>query len=361
MTRSDAPDSVTGAPSAKREQPAIRMWSSLHVWPQVPLDGFLADVIAPLVQGLRESGEIEQYFFIRYSEGGPHIRLRLLPAHGVDAEALARRAENEVRRSRAVLTTAPGPSPPSAGSDELMIRHIPYDPEVERYGGEHALPLAEGHFQDSSDAILRVLGTGARSYSQQIGMGVQLHVAFARAFGIPLSGTVRLFGLLAEAMLPRIYGETRSSRSTATGSMEKERVIRSEFDRCFEEAHSRIVPQLVGVWRQASEPGADTPAWLRAWVESTRRFSHALRALDVRREITYPDWWRSLNPELDNDDPEQRLLYLHSSYIHMTNNRLGISLYDEAYVAYLIHRSLAAAMKEDLLPSLSPRSRGAQP
>ena len=34
-----------------------------------------------------------------------------------------------------------------------------------------------------------------------------------------------------------------------------------------------------------------------------------------------------------------------SSYVHMNNNRLGVSIPEEAYLAHIIHRSLAASVE----------------
>ena len=40
------------------------------------------------------------------------------------------------------------------------------------------------------------------------------------------------------------------------------------------------------------------------------------------------------------DDPEALATVLLSSYIHMTNNRLGVAILDEIYISYLIQQLL---------------------
>ena len=42
-------------------------------------------------------------------------------------------------------------------------------------------------------------------------------------------------------------------------------------------------------------------------------------------------------------DPVARAAVLLSSYIHMTNNRLGVAILDEIYLSYLIERALEPA------------------
>ncbi len=42
-------------------------------------DSFLVNELYPEIQRQEAAGRLRRYFFIRYSEGGPHVRLRLLP------------------------------------------------------------------------------------------------------------------------------------------------------------------------------------------------------------------------------------------------------------------------------------------
>jgi hypothetical protein len=44
----------------------------------------------------------------------------------------------------------------------------------------------------------------------------------------------------------------------------------------------------------------------------------------------------------DLQEEKQRLWFIYSSYVHMTNNRLGILNQDEAYAAFLISKCLSA-------------------
>ena len=52
-------------------------WHSFHIYFERDLDPYLAGFLAPGLAGLRSEGCLKRVFFIRYSEGGYHLRLRL--------------------------------------------------------------------------------------------------------------------------------------------------------------------------------------------------------------------------------------------------------------------------------------------
>ena len=58
-------------------------WISLHIFYQGNLDDVITGCVGPMVSHL--SNSISQLFFLRYWDGGPHLRLRLKP---VDVAAI---------------------------------------------------------------------------------------------------------------------------------------------------------------------------------------------------------------------------------------------------------------------------------
>ena len=52
-------------------------WLSLHFFHHGDLDRLLVECVGPLVLALKREGAIAESFFLRYWNGGPHIRLRL--------------------------------------------------------------------------------------------------------------------------------------------------------------------------------------------------------------------------------------------------------------------------------------------
>ena len=62
-------------------------WLSFHVFLQDALESFLLGYLLPAVDRELAAGRLKRFFFIRYSEGGLHLRLRFLPARTMDATA----------------------------------------------------------------------------------------------------------------------------------------------------------------------------------------------------------------------------------------------------------------------------------
>lgn len=63
-------------------------WAAFHLHLGFPFEPFLAGPLAEAVSGARWSREVRRFFFIRYGEGGPHVRLRVLPRPGADLDAV---------------------------------------------------------------------------------------------------------------------------------------------------------------------------------------------------------------------------------------------------------------------------------
>src|SRR5262245_46984520 len=64
-------------------------WISAHIYYHSSLDELIDGAARPLVATLRSRARITQHFFVRYWQGGPHLRLRLLPAAVDDHDAVA--------------------------------------------------------------------------------------------------------------------------------------------------------------------------------------------------------------------------------------------------------------------------------
>ena len=95
-----------------------RPWFSLHIaYHQGHMDRLLVEHVLPSVKSLLQAGWIESFFFVRYSFGGPHLRLRLLPSPGRKEETrstVAREAADFLRRH---------PSPESFPKEEILNRN----------------------------------------------------------------------------------------------------------------------------------------------------------------------------------------------------------------------------------------------
>jgi thiopeptide-type bacteriocin biosynthesis protein len=113
---------------------------------QTMADRVLREVVQPVVENLERSAAADRWFFIRYGDPDWHIRVRF---HGDP-----RRLQAEVL---AMLQDAAGPFLADGRVWRLQIDT--YEREVERYGGEQGIALAEQLFHADSMAVLELLAT----------------------------------------------------------------------------------------------------------------------------------------------------------------------------------------------------------
>ncbi|MGX9789649.1 lantibiotic dehydratase [Mycobacterium sp. MMS18-G62] len=108
-------------------------------------DRILTDTIGPVIGRLRESGVIDEWFFLRYADPEHHLRVRL---HG-DPSAL---------RDHALPALTDALEPHLEDGTVSNVALDTYHREIERYGGDDGIELAERIHCADSDAALSVLG-----------------------------------------------------------------------------------------------------------------------------------------------------------------------------------------------------------
>ncbi|MBW3569864.1 MAG: thiopeptide-type bacteriocin biosynthesis protein [Gemmatimonadetes bacterium] len=307
-------------------------WLSVYLffdgWIYAPdCDRVLLEVAEPFVRRCQAQGWISQYFFIRYSEFGPHVRLRLLGAPevlGGDVwPALVEHLRDhnpEVRID--AKPEAPG-VPPRPEGQPVRVTHaarVEYDPETDRYGGPHALLVSERAFQISSDTAYALIARMGAERSSRLGKG-----------------------LLAMVILIHLFAESREDGSAFTQMYSTNylrAVAREEggrealldaFDQGFSSQAETLMEYVDAVWQAMddADPLSDT---LDAYADGMRGIRDELRALAAQGRVlahgeAAPDWKRAWQPLLP-------------SYLHMMNNRLGITIQEESYLGYLVTRAL---------------------
>jgi thiopeptide-type bacteriocin biosynthesis protein len=108
-------------------------------------DQLLNDLVGPFVRSSLASGAADAWFFIRYADPDWHLRLRL---------------RGEPRRLHAeVLPSVQAAASPFLEAGQLWRLQLDtYEREVERYGGDRGIELAEQVFAADSDAVLAIIG-----------------------------------------------------------------------------------------------------------------------------------------------------------------------------------------------------------
>ena len=280
-----------------------------HVYSEAA-DRVIREVVAPLARSCRP--DAVRWFFLRYGEEGSHVRLRFLAPGPVLEETIWPR-----------VTAA-------AAASELVVRATRerYEPEVERYGGPWGLALAEELFHHQSEtalALLEKIPPGTRP--QRLGKGL-------------LAMLVLLFLYRGErraaAWLARSYGADYL-RIWARNADEQEQWLRT-FQEAFDRQADRLAGYVESAWEALESGGELTPeldVYRRDMDDGARRlrelFDQGRLRLDGRAAA---DW-------------DECVDWIVPSYVHMMNNRLGVSVQEESYLSVLIAGTLGEGREHD--------------
>lgn len=309
------PSSGAG-PRGNLQQPAgpSPSWASFHLFIDGEIygsagDRLLLDAVAPLARDLLGSGRVSRYFFIRYREDGPHLRLRLRGR----PEILTREVVPEVNRRAA------GPSWAAAGLTRLVA--VAYEPELGRYGGPAATALAERLFYASSEAAVELLRPLAGpSRRQRLGRGLLAMLVLLQVFVRRREPAAALAAGYADAFLAGQMPQTDT---------------RELWSRLFTETCRRqgpdLGPTVSRAWRSLEQENGELPEP----IETYRR-----RLLALHRRLRNLARGGRLDPSRATLPWQQVVASLVPSYLHMMNNRLGIDPREEAYLARLIAETL---------------------
>lgn len=317
-------------------------WLAAYLCYNEPWEEFLRKGVDPFIRQTIAEGKAEQYFFIRYWEKGPHIRLRFFG----DLERMEQELKPELEQHfQHYLQQHPSdrfePLESLPEGFELYpnnsIQFIDYEPETERYGGEKALMIAEKHFQDSSDAVLAIIQESADwNYDRAMGAAIQLHIGFAHATGMDINEAKAFFQHISAGWLPMAYG---SYFHESPDNEERKAETLASFARIFEQQKNTLVPYHQMLWEAFEEEVEFEQDWLNDWINNLKETKTALAALQTKEQISFP--YRLSADNRPMIPPTNRQLWsIYSSYVHMTNNRLGIRNRDEGYLGYLIQRSM---------------------
>jgi thiopeptide-type bacteriocin biosynthesis protein len=240
-------------------------------------DKVLNHLVGPLVRSCLACGAADAWFFIRYADPDWHLRLRL---HGEPGRLHAE-----------VLPSLEAAAAPLVEAGQLWRMQLDtYEREVERYGGDRGIELAEQVFAADSEAVLTIMGP----LSGDAGLDLRWRLAMC---GIDL-----LFddlGLTLE--------EKRSVARRARAGFGREFGIDGNFRGRVSQRYMAERARLEALL----DPGQAPPAPLAAGLEALRRRS--LRLAPVTAELRQLGQAGRLSATLTD---------IAMSYAHMHVNRL---------------------------------------
>lgn len=309
---------ASGLAAPDRSDLRSRSWLGVYLHYRGDLNALLRDAVGPLVRELLATGVADDYFFLRYWDGGSHVRLRLALRDPGEAdrarEAIAEHATGFFTRS---------PSGESLSPDEYArvaaqlaerenrtgylqeqrpnnsYEFVPYRPEYRRYGTGRSLAAVESHFCDSSRAALALVDREPSRAHRDLACLSMLLIAW----------------LAAGADLRRLAADVHTL-CEAWGTPESTVDLEAAFAR----QRGRLTGLAARLRALRPDPTADAPSpdgsGLGAWAASFRRLS------------------RALEPEGGD------VLGVLDTCAHLACNRLGAPMPDETYLRQLAARAL---------------------
>ncbi|MEV7996837.1 lantibiotic dehydratase C-terminal domain-containing protein [Streptomyces sp. NPDC086077] len=334
--------------------PSPGAWQAMHIFYAANPQPLLVNCVGPLIAGLKDDGLLAGHFFINYWLEGPHVRLRLKPVTEEATPEVRRRAEEAVDaflRSRPALyevdsgflnefyNTLFEIEFPEGDRGDFMAEdgrmrlrpnnsrsYEPYEPEYGKYGGPAGIALAEWHFAHSSDLVVEALGSmNLHLRTVLLGTSAQLMMVMAGCF-LPDDDELADY-------LERYY-EFWHRAFPGTGFIGS-----SEYDRNYAEMAPRLGRRFEEIRRAVAADRLDRlPAFLRGWAAHCLELREKAVALAEGGELVFRSWDGTRDEQVT--DPAVALPLLLSPYMHMTNNRLHVTIRDEAYLSHVLGRVL---------------------
>ncbi|MER8070529.1 lantibiotic dehydratase C-terminal domain-containing protein [Streptomyces sp. NPDC094034] len=356
------------APAPVPAPGAAADWQAIHIFYAANPQPLLVNCVRPLVAELTADGLLAGHFFINYWLEGPHVRLRLKPLNAAATPEVRRRAEEAISgflRTRPALYEVDsgflnefyntlfeiefpeGDRGAFMSEDGRMnlrpnnsFSYEPYEPEYGKYGGPAGIELAEWHFAHSSDLVMDAFRTmNLHLRTVLLGTSAQLMMVMAGCF---LPEREELGGYLDR------YYEFWHNAFPGTGFIGSK-----EYDKNYAEMAPGLGRRFEGIRRAVRTGELGTlPAFLRGWAEHCLELRSRAEELTVGGELVFRSWDGTRDERVT--DPAVALPLLLSPYMHMTNNRLHVTIRDEAYLSHVLGRVLREDTVAPPAPAATP-------
>jgi hypothetical protein len=312
-------------------------WLSLHIYLSgVPeTEAFMEEQLAPRLRSWTSAGQLDSWFFIRYWEGGPHIRVRLTGSITADAESvradLADAAQaylidqpvtREIYYQAHSFDGKPVDHAALPWHEQGSVVAIPYEAEIQRYGGPEALLASERLFGLSSSIAMSVVKATRHDMAKRASLSFGLMAASILATQVSLQAMGQFFRHYA-AFWANYHGAPVAPASPAIAATPSQ------------------VNALQRLVRQVSR-GAEALDLHSRWARGVAEFVDELDQLRGAGLLVSPFDGK---PALDEQRYGIAVQNILSSQIHMLNNRLGIVPASEQVLAAALQRAAEAAAR----------------
>lgn len=331
-------------------------WLAFYIFYTAVSRPIIVECITPLIAELREKELIEGYFFMNYWLRGPHVRLRIKPvsheARALVEPLVAERLREYVRQRPALfqikgdqfakmyddlfdLEFAAEDRAPHVDENGVMVQQPnntvtleEYEPEYGKYGGAAGMEIAEWHFEQSSDLIARIDATiNVHSRPILLGVGSQLMIIMASVF---LSDDSRVASYMHHYHL--LWKQSLGNSVMFAGSNYDAMLKQIDF--------GKLRRQYRQIADAARGTGSALPTPFGDWMSHCQILKERITAAAPTGTLIFDAWGSDASEVII--DPVAALERLLSAYMHMTSNRLQITLGDEAYLSLLISNTVGS-------------------
>lgn len=285
---------------------------SFHIFCK-DLTAILRDAVIPFLE--ENHTTFSRYFFIRYWEGGPHIRLRLMLKY----------KDSKVQLIEQIKLFFNNLLDDSKGERIALTEYIP---EVNRYAGNEGVKLAEEQFYVSSIFVLRFIEAQSKGnyYQQAIQTAIKYNLSLCASFNLEQREFLKFQKQYFLSWFYYIY----VSKNQLLGFLKKV-FGKIYFRYLFNHQKDHLTRFIINEWDRLKEISETDKAWYRKINE------------DLYKKLKNEhDLFKTKQPDLkqkSRNDKRRIILNQLESYIHMNNNRLGISNQDESLISYYIFKS----------------------
>lgn len=277
-----------------------------------------------------KEGDCSSWFYLRFFEYGPHIRLRIKDFKG-DKTHLLDPIKEFIHNYPSVMIDYKSLKSPygqdlnSTDSKDFIeegnILEVPYIPEYQKYGGEDAISYSESFFHVSSKIASLLIDKTKYDFNKRFTFTLDLMLLTALSLDLPIKKLPSFF-----------YHYAKFWEKYMEPEMKKK--VSNKAQQLFEKNKEVITKRVYTIIH--SYEGNKTPIneIHDIWKVNVTNLANDYKNSFNNGKLIQPSTGKIARNESEFLDSIFSICF---SHIHMTNNRLGLSQYEEFYLGLFIY------------------------
>ena len=291
-------------------------WLCIYIFINPPVENVLHHCLFPIAERLIHNQSCDKFFFIRYGEGGYHIRFRIHFKESSILNSSRILITDEIKKfitDYAIVSS-------STSGDSVFEKQ--YVPEYKRYGGFKGIQIAEQLFYDSSTTIIKIIKLSEKwNYNAALYTAIWMNYILINSLVTSQEERYNFYLFNYNRWLPYSYRSIKEKISIEEMGIKISRM----YDNIFNTVKSWLIP-LVNRLNSDVQSDPARNSIEENWIFKTRQISTNISKyadkIDINKSDPQPFW------------------SIFDAYVHMNNNRLGIRNQDESLISFLILKSI---------------------